>query len=263
MAARIRGGQDLFLGGNRGVVGRTFKASICFALLGATPSFCQVPAVKAHSPSLEELTILRAAAVSPEFNSGDGPNLRVCLMQSKERACTTGSFGERAASPEAGSEEPSDWIRPAACAADVVALGRVVGQTSALSANEATVITLYNFKILALYKAKDKAQIGNTVSVLRRAGTFRDSKGVIRQEDPAVPPFSIGTNYILLLRQFAGTGGYVSATDDLDFETVLSSGTEGRAASLKGSWRSDIAFDSLSKFQHSLEKALAACGAKQ
>lgn len=184
-------------------------------------------------------------------------------MHSEERECTTGSFGERAASPEAGSEEPSDWIRPAACAADVVALGRVVGQTSALSANEATVITLYNFKIQALYKAKDKSLIGNTVSVLRRAGTLSVPEGVIRQEDPEVPPLAIGTNYILLLRQLAGTGGYVSASDDLDFETFFSSGTEGRATSLKGSWRSDIVFDSLTKFQGSLEKAMAACGAKQ
>jgi hypothetical protein len=184
-------------------------------------------------------------------------------MHSEERVCVTGSFGERAASPEAGSQEPSDWIRPAACAAGVVALGRVVGQTSALSANEATVITLYNFNIQALYKAKDKALVGKTVSVLRPAGTFREPEGVIRQEDPAVPPLAIGTNYILLLRQLAGTGGYVSATDDLDFETVLSSGTEGRAVSLKGSWRRDIAFDSLTKFRGSLETAMAACGAAQ
>jgi hypothetical protein len=244
------------------------RASVGFSLFVAGPLLFQSPAIgqaatAAHSPSPEELKILHAAAVSREFNSGDGPNLRVCLMHSEERECDTGSFGERAASPEAGSEEPSDWIRPDACAADVVALGRVAGQTSALSANEATVITLYNFKIQALYKATDKTRIGNTVSVLRRAGTLRVPEGVIRQEDPEVPPLSIGTNYILLLRQLAETGGYVSATDDLDFKAFLPAGTEGRAVSLKGSWRREIAFDSLSKFQRSLEKAMAACGAKQ
>ena len=240
-------------------------ASLGFPLFVAGPLLLQSPAIgqASRDPSSEDRKILRAAAVSPEFNSGDGPNLRVCLMHSKERQCITGSFGERAASPEAGSQEPSDWIRPAACAADLVALGSVVGQTSALSANEATVITLYNFKIQALYKAKDKTLLGNTVSVLRSAGTLSVPEGFIRQEDPAIPLLAIGTSYILLLRQLAGTGGYVSASDDLDFETVFSSGTEGRAVSLKGSWRRDIVFDSLSKFQRSLEKAMAVCGATQ
>jgi hypothetical protein len=240
---------------------QVLKASVCLALLGPTALFSQAPAAKAHAPSAEERKILAAAGVSPEFNSSDGPSLLVCLMQSK--VCTAGSFGEQVASPVAGSREPSDWIRPAACAADLVALGRVVGQTSALSANEATVITLYNFKIQALYKAKDKHLIGGTVSVLRRAGTLSVAKGVIRQEDPAVPPLAIGTNYILLLRQLAGTRGYVSATGDLDFETVFTSETEARLGSLKGSWRRHIAFDSLSKFEASLEKALGACGATQ
>ncbi len=245
------------------------KASICISFLAVTPpflsesAFCQNPTAKAHDPSPEELKILRAAAVSPEFNLSDGPNLRVCLMHSEERQCNTGSFGERAFSPEAGSQEPSDWVRPAACAADVVALGRVVGETSALSANEATVITLYNFRIQTLYKAKDKTLIGKTVSVLRRAGTLSVPEGVIRQEDPAVPPLAIDTDYILLLRALAGTGGFVSATDDLDFKALLSPGTEGQAVSLKGSGRADVRFDSLSKFQRLLEKALAGCSAQR
>jgi hypothetical protein len=248
---------------------RALKASISISFLAVTPlflsepAFSQNPTDKAHDPSPEELKLLRAAAVSPEFNLSDGPSLRVCLMHSEERQCITGSFGERAFSPEAGSQEPSDWIRPAACAAEVVALGRVVGQTAALSANEATVITLYNFRIQTLYKAKDKTLISKPVSVLRRAGTLSVPEGVIRQEDPEVLPLAIGTDYILLLRQLAGTPGYVSATDDLDFEAVLSSGTEGRAASLKGSWRADIKLDSLSKFQRLFEKALAGCGAQQ
>jgi hypothetical protein len=245
------------------------EASVCMCVFAGTlpflseSAFCQNPTAKAHDPSPEELKILRAAAVSPEFNLSDGPSLRVCLMHSEERQCNTGSFVERAASPEAGSQEPSDWIRPAACATEVVALGRVVGETSALSANEATVITLYNFRIQTLYKAKDKTLISKTVSVLRRAGTLSVPEGVIRQEEPAVPPLAIGTDYILLLRALAGTGGFVSATDDLDFEAVLSPGTEGRAALLKGSWRTDITFDSLSKFQRLLEKALAGCSAQR
>jgi hypothetical protein len=117
-------------------LGHALKASICTCVFAVTlpflseSAYCQNPTAKAHDPSPEELKILRAAAVSQEFNLSDGPNLRVCLMHSEDRECNTGSFGERAASPEAGSQEPSDWIRPAACAADVVALGRVVGQTS-------------------------------------------------------------------------------------------------------------------------------------
>jgi hypothetical protein len=215
---------------------RKTSASVFFlaviTLFLSESAFCQ--AANIHSPSQEELKILRAAAVSPEFNSSDGPNLRVCLMGSQDRKCNTGSIADRAFSPVAHPHEPSDLVRPAACAADVVALGRIVGETSALSANEAAVITLYNFRIQILYKAKDQTLIGKNVSVLRRAGTLSVPEGVIRQEDPAVPPLAIGTDYILLLRALAGTGGYVSATDDLDFEAVLSSGTEGRAASLKG-----------------------------
>ncbi len=195
--------------------------------LNQTPAFCQKPPAQAHDPSADELKILRAAAVSPEFNLSDGPNLRVCLMDSEDRECNMGSSVERAGSPESGSQEPSDWVRPAACAADLVALGRVAGETSALSANEATVITLYNFRIQTWYKARDQTLVGKTVSVLRRAGTLRVPEGVIRQEDPAVPPLPIGTDCILLLRKLAGTEGYVSATDDLDFKAVLSPGTEG------------------------------------
>ena len=150
-----------------------------------------------------------------------------------------------------------------ACASDVVALGRVVGQTSALSANEATVITLYNFRIQKLYSSKDKTLTGKPISVLRRGGTLRVPEGVIRQEDLSAPPLTIGTDYILLLRELAGTGSYVSTTEDLDFKAVLFLGTAGRVVSLKGSGRSDITFDSLSKFQSSLEKALADCSARQ
>ena len=73
----------------------------------------------------------------------------------------------------------------------------------------------------------------------------------------------MGVDYILLLRGIAGTGGYVGATEDLDFKALVSPGTEWRAVSLKGSWRNDITFDSLSKFQGSLEKALAGCGGYQ
>jgi hypothetical protein len=244
-------------------VGRTFKASICLALLGAIPSFCQVPAVKTHSPSSEELKILRAAAVSPEFNSGDGPNLRVCLMHSADRQCNTGSVGDRAFSPEARAHETSGLVLPAACAADLVALGRIIGQTSSLSANEATVITLYNFRIHTLYKSKDKTLAGKTISVLRRGGALNSPEGIIRQEDLSVPLLATRTDYILLLRELAGSGGYVSATEDLDFKAVVSPGTDGRAESLKGSGRNDITFDSLTKFQSSLENALAACGTGQ
>jgi len=244
-------------------VGRTLKACICLALLGAIPSFCQVPAVKAHSPSSEELKILRAAAVSPEFNSGDGLNLRVCLMHSEDRECNTGSVGDRAFSLEASAHGPSDLLRPAACAADLVALGRVAGQTSSLSANEATLITLYNFRVQTLYKAKDETLAGNTISVLRRGGALNSPEGIIRQEDLGVPLLTAGTDYILLLRELAGSGGYVSATDDLDFKAVVSPGTDGRVESLKASGRNDIQFDSLTKFQGSLEKALGACGTGQ
>ena len=226
-------------------------------------AFCQNKAANVHSPSQEELKILRAAAVSPEFNSSDGPNLRVGLMRSDEREYNVASVGDRALSPEASSHEPSDWVRPAACAADAVALGRVVGQTSFLSANEATIITLYNFRVQTLYKAKDKALAGKTISVLRRGGTLNSPEGIIRQEDLSVPPLVIGTDYILLLRELTGAGGYVSAAEDLDFKALLSPGTEGKAESLQGSGRSDVRFESLTKFQGALEKALATCGAKQ
>jgi hypothetical protein len=263
MVGQIRGGRDLFSGGKGDAVGRTFKASICVALLCAIPSFCQVPAVKAHSPSSEELKILSAAAVSPEFNSGDGPSLRVCLMHSEERECNTGSIGDRALSPEVRAHEPSDLIRPDACAADVVALGRVIGQTSSLSANEATLITLYNFRVQTLYKAKDKTLTGKVISVLRRGGALNSPEGIIRQEDLSVPLLAIGTDYILLLRELSGSGGYVSTTEDLDFKAILSPGTDGKAVSLKGSGRNDIGFDSLTKFQDSLERALAGCGVQQ
>jgi len=254
------------------------KRTLAYALFAVTPLFLSVPAfcqdplsagssaVKAHDPSAEEAKILRAAAVSPEFNSSDGPNLRVCLMNSEERQCNTGSFGaDRAFSAEAGSSEPSDWIRPAACAADVVALGKVVGQTSALSADEATLITLNNFRIQALYKSKGKTTIGETISALRHGGTLKVPEGVIRQEDLSIPLLAIGTDYILLLRELAGTGGYVSTTDDLDFKALLPSrtegqaGIEGQAMSLKASGRQDITFDSLSIFQSTLERALAGC----
>jgi len=226
-------------------------------------AFCQNKAANVHSPSQEELKILRAAAVSPEFNSSDGLNLRVCLMRSPDRECNTGSFGDnRAFSLVAHPQEPSDLVRPAGCASDVVALGKVISQTSALSANEATVITLYNFRIQALYKSKDKTLDGKTISVLRRSGMVIAPEGVIRQEDPSVPPLAIGADYILLLRELAGSGGYVSTTEDLDFKALLSPGSGGRATSLKVSGRKEITFDSLSKFQSALEKALSECGTR-
>jgi hypothetical protein len=100
-------------------------------------------AVRANAPSAGELKVLRAAA----------------------RECNTGSVGDRTFSPEAGSRDLSDWIRPAACAAGVVALGKVVSQTSALSADQVN-----NFRIQALYKSKGKTAIGETLRVLRHAG---------------------------------------------------------------------------------------------
>jgi hypothetical protein len=184
-------------------------------------------------------------------------------MHSEERECNTGMVGDRASSPEASAHGPSDLIRPAACAADLVALGRVIGLTSSLSANEATLITLYNFRIQTLYKAKDQTLAGKTISVLRRGGALNSPEGIIRQEDLGVPLLTAGTDYILLLRDLAKSGGYVSATEDLDFKAVISPGTDGRAESLKASGRTDITFDSLTKFQGSLEKALVGCGVQQ
>jgi hypothetical protein len=57
-------------------------------------------------------------------------------------------------------------------------------------------------------------------------------EGIIRQEDLSVPPRVIGTDYILLLQELSGAGGYVSATEDLGFQgsAVPWNGRKGRVA---------------------------------
>jgi hypothetical protein len=142
-----------------------------------------------------------------------------------------------------------------------VAFGRVVGQTSGLSANDATVITLYNFLVQRLYKGKDPLPLGKTISVLRRGGTVRISQGVIHAVDASLPSFTVGTDYILFLRGLRGGGGYVSAQEELDFKAV-SAGIDTRLDFLPGSGRTQLNFDSLSEFRHSLENSLTGCGAQ-
>jgi hypothetical protein len=243
-------------------LGPASKASICAAFMVAMPSFCQNITTKAHEPSPEELKILSKAAVSPDFNSSNGPSLRQCLINSGIGQCNAGSVTDYALSTHP-PHSPGDFIRPDACASDLVVNGKVVGRTSALSANEATVITLYIFQIQLLYKAKDNTLAGKTIGVLRTGGTVVVPEGVIRQDGQSTPPFTIGANYILLLRELPGIGGYVSTQKGpWDRAISLPDGEEGRVTSLKGT-RERLPFDTVSEFRDALGKALAKCGAAQ
>lgn len=129
----------------------TTFATIFFLTLSALPSMSQGQIPRPQESSAAEDGILAAAASSPEFNIPERQGLRAALARSGERAINSHSVGTPVGSPQPDLRQTHEVLRSAACGSQLIVLGRVLGSTSRRSHNEGTVITLYRFRVEALF----------------------------------------------------------------------------------------------------------------
>jgi|GEM_PF-2581950 hypothetical protein len=230
------------------------------SLLVARPLMSQPQDVKPHEARPEEAKVLSLAASSPEFNFAQGPSLRGELLRSEDHSTAVHSaIGLQVGTPDPDLRPPYERIRPSACAAELIAIGRVVGLTSSLNRNETRVLTLYNFHITAVYKGGEHLLTGTTISVVQLGGDLAIPEGTIRDEDESSPPLRTGEPYVLLLRAINNATGYETVATAPSFHLTPTSLTDGR---LKPLLASQEKFESLAQFRDALANSLSTCGGR-
>jgi hypothetical protein len=230
------------------------RGAISLLLIVGNQCFCQ-DGPDSQDVQSKQRAILDSAGRLPLFNR-PGRSLRQELFSSGHSDLGTVSTGYIVGSPKASPFQKEEELRQASCAADLIAIGTVIGRTSALSASETEVVTLYSFKVKELYKGASEL-VNKTIYVARAGGSVTTSQGTITQSDVHFPQFAIGTSYILFLAKLPGGNGFLSTEPDksLIVDPVLLD-----AKSLPNAW-SPSNFESTSAFRSSLDSALAGCEA--
>ncbi len=231
----------------------TVLAAIALLLLAGDPCLCQ-DGPDSQDVQSKQQAILHSAGRLPVFNR-PGRSLRQQLFASGQSELRVMGAGFIAGSVKADPFQEEDELRQASCPADVISFGTVMSRTSALSASETEVVTLYSFEVSEVYKGPPEIS-SKTLYVVRGGGSVTTSQGIITQTDVHVPEFSIGKSYVLFLAKLPGGDGFVSTEPDKSL--TVEAGLPG-LKSLPGVL-SPSKFDSPSTFRTSLDSALAGCG---